>query len=318
MSALTYEVKDRQSPVAVWLSTTFPECKEIQSKFRIEAGPQQVTMPIGVAPGTQGAAIDFWLRMLVDPKPSLVLPLIGLLSGRAPCMSAGKELLAELAGGTRPRQLPSGGVELWMRPADFTDRGDEWWARVCYALALMVELRRTLSLENSRLMGLRERSRAADLLDLANDAEVTDLIAMRDLAREKLLPALPAGPVVTGMTFEGSADLHADADLIVGGMLVDFKANQGGKPRADGTRAASLARTDIDQLLGYTMMDYSNAYGLHSIAIYAVRFGYLATWPLADLGSRMSGEPLDLAGMRARFAHVLRDELPSYQARRGW
>jgi hypothetical protein len=57
------------------------------------------------------------------------------------------------------------------------------------------------------------------------------------------------------MTFDGSADLHADADLIVGGMLVDFKANQGGKPRADGTRAASLARTDIDQLLGYTLMD---------------------------------------------------------------
>jgi len=104
MSALTYEVKDRQSPVAAWLSTTFPECKEIQNKFRIEAGPQQVTMPIGVAPGTQGAAIDFWLRMLVDPKPSLVLPLIGLFSGRAPYMSAGKELLAELAGGTRPRQ----------------------------------------------------------------------------------------------------------------------------------------------------------------------------------------------------------------------
>lgn len=69
-------------------------------------------------------------------------------------MSAGKELLAELAGGTRPRQLPGGGVELWMQPADYTDRGDEWWPRVCYALALMVELRRTLSLENSRLMGL--------------------------------------------------------------------------------------------------------------------------------------------------------------------
>ena len=86
------------------------------------------------------------------------------------------------------------------------------------------------------------------------------------------------------MTFDGSADLHADADLIVGGMLVDFKANQGSKPRADGTRAASLARTDIDQLLGYTLMDYFNAYGLHSIAIYAVRFGYLATWPYRDDG----------------------------------
>lgn len=65
-------------------------------------------------------------------------------------------------------------------------------------------------------------------------------------------------------------------------------------------------------------MDYSNAYGLHSLAIYAVRFGYVASWPLAELGPRMSGKPLDLPELRARFAHVLRDELPAYLARRGW
>jgi hypothetical protein len=148
--------------------------------------------------------------------------------------------------------------------------------------------------DNSRLQRLDEGSRAADLLDLANAAEVADLIAMRNLARERLLPALPSGPVATGMTFDGSADLNADADLIAGGMLIDFKAGQGGKPRADGTRAASLGRTDIDQLLGYTLMDYSNSYGLHTVGVYAVRFGYLAAWPLAELGQRMGAKPIDL------------------------
>ncbi len=49
------------------------------------------------------------------------------------------------------------------------------------------------------------------------------------------------------MTFDGSHDLNA------AGMLVDFKANQGGKPRADGARAAALARSDLDQLLGYAL-----------------------------------------------------------------
>jgi hypothetical protein len=317
MSALTYEVKDRQSPVAAWLNATFPQFKEIQAEFRIGAGAQQVMMPVGVAPGTQGAAIDFWLRMLVDPQPSIALPLIGLLSGRAPCVSAGQELLAELGAGVRPRKLPDGEVEFRMRPAEFTDRGDEWWARVCYALALMVELYRAAMVDNSRLMRLDDRSRAADLLDLANDAEVADLIAMRALARERLLPALPAGPVTTGMTFDGSADLAADADLIAGGMLIDFKAGQGGKPRADGTRAASLGRTDIDQLLGYALMDYSNSFGLHSVGVYAVRFGYLAAWPLAELGPRMGGQPLDLAQLRTQFAQVLRTRLPIYQQRRG-
>ena len=42
--------------------------------------------------------------------------------------------------------------------------------------------------EHSRLMRLDERSRAADLLDLANDGEVADLIAMRDLAASDCCP----------------------------------------------------------------------------------------------------------------------------------
>lgn len=318
MSALTYEVKDRQSPVAAWLSATFPQHKEIQAQFRIAAGPQRIVMPAGVAPGTQGAAIDFWLRMLIDPQPSIALPLVGLLSGRAPCMRAGKELLSELASGESPQRTAAGGVELRMRPAGFADRDDQWWARVCYALALLVEVYRVGAVEHSRLMRLDERSRAVDLLDLANDAEVADLIAMRDLAREQLMPALPAGPVATGMTFDGSADLNADADLIAGGMLIDFKAGQGGKPRADGTRACSLGRTDLDQLLGYALMDYSDTFGLHTVGVYAVRFGYLAAWPLAELGQRMGGQPTGLADLRAQFAQILRTELPSYQRRRGW
>ncbi|WFE26177.1 hypothetical protein O7623_22905 [Solwaraspora sp. WMMD791] len=318
MSALTYEVKDRQSPVAAWLGATFPQYKEIQSEFRVAAGVQQVLMPAGVVPGTQGAAIDFWLRMLVDPLPSIALPLVGLLSGRAPCLRAGRELLRELAAGESPRKTANGAVELRMRPAGFADRGDEWWARVCYALALLVELYRAVSVEHSRLMRLDESSCAADLLALANEVEVADLVAMRDLAVERLLPGLPAGPVTTGMTFDGSADLAGDADLIAGGMLVDFKAGQGGKPRADGTRAASLARTDLDQLLGYALLDYSDRYGLHTVGVYAVRFGYLAAWPLAELGQRMAGRPVDLAALRAEFAGVLRDQLPPYQSRRGW
>lgn len=316
MSALTYEVKDRQSPVAAWLHATFPQHKDIQAEFRTGAGPQRVLMPAGVAPGTQGAAIDFWLRMLVDPQPSIALALLGLLSGRAPCVPAGKDLLRELAARQAPRRLSDGQVELRMRPAAFAGRGDQWWARVCYALALLVELYRAAAVEHSRLMSLHRRSRATDLLALATDAEVTDLITLRDLALERLLPALPAGEAATGITFDGSADLKADADLIVGGLLIDFKAGQGGKPRADGTRAATLERTDLDQLLGYTLMDYSDTYGLRMVGVYAVRFGYLRTWTIAELGERMAGRAVDLADLRAQFAQVLRTRLPPYHARR--
>jgi hypothetical protein len=174
-----------------------------------------------------------------------------------------------------------------------------------------VELYRASSVEHSRLTLLDRTSTVGDLLGLANDDEVADLIAMRDLARIGLLPALPAGPVFSGMTFDGSEDLNADADLITGGMLIDVKASQGRSPRADGTRAASLSRTDLDQLLGYALMDYSNTYALHSVAIYAARFGYLAAWPLSSLGEQLAGHPVDIPALRREFAQILKVDLPS-------
>src|SRR5439155_23659068 len=110
----------------------------------------------------------------------------------------------------------------------------------------------------------------------------------RDLARARLLPALPPGPVATGRRFDGSADLNADADIIAGGLLIDIKAGQGGKPRKDGTRVANLSRQELDQLIGYTLLDYSDAYQIHTVAIYAARFGYLATCPV---DARFTGLP---------------------------
>ncbi|MFB9854888.1 hypothetical protein ACFFMR_31360 [Micromonospora andamanensis] len=320
MSALTYEVKDAKSPVAVWLRTRFPQHKEIQTAFRIGAGPAQVLPLPAVASGTQGAAIDWWLRMLVDRAVSVDLPLAGLMSQRAPCVRAGLELLLELGGkeaAVEPTEGPDKQAQTVgrMEPARFAARPDEWWARVCYALALLVELSRAVSVENSRLMRLGVNSRAADLLALANDDEVADLVAMRDLARTNLLPALPSGPATTGMTFDGSADLSADADLIVSGVLVDFKASQGRRPRADGTRAAGLERSDIDQLLGYALMDYSDTFALHTVAIYAVRFGYYAAWPIADLCAQMAGHSVDFPALRKEFAEMLRVDLPPHLGR---
>ncbi|MFG1834099.1 hypothetical protein [Micromonospora chersina] len=155
--------------------------------------------------------------------------------------------------------------------------------------------------------------RAPDLLALPNDDEVANLIAMRDLAVERLLPALPSGPVSSGSTFEGSSDLNADADLIVGGVLVDFKSDQGSRPRQVGSRAATLARADLDQLLGHILLDYSDSFTLHTVAIYAMRFGHYTAWPLTDLCTRMAGRPVDLAVLRREFAHLVRAELPAFR-----
>lgn len=295
--------------MTLWLHAMFPHHKEVQSAFRVAAGPSRVLPAPEVASGTQGGAIDWWLRLMLDPAPSLALPLRGLVKRRElPCWDAGLSLLSGL------EVLNRAGKPQPMDPARFSHQPDEWWARVSYALALLVELFRVTpaGLERSRLMRLSSTSRAQDLLALANNGEVADLIAMRDLARTALLPVLPDGPVSSGMTFDGSADLNADADLIAGNVLVDFKASQGGSPRKDGTRAASLGRTDLDQLLGYALMDYSDTYQLHTVAIYAARFGHYAPWPLEQLGHQLAGHPIDLPSLRKEFAQVLKIQLPAY------
>ncbi|MEV1288747.1 hypothetical protein [Micromonospora sp. NPDC049679] len=280
----------------------------MQADYREAAGPARVLPSSAIALGTQGAAIDWWLRFLIDPAPSVGLAVAGLRSRRGPCRRAGLELLRDLGAGN-DEGTPRGRIH----PATFADRPDEWWARVSYALALLVELYRAPMVDGSRLMRLDPSSRAEDLLALANAEEVADLIAMRDLAVERLLPALPSGPVTTGTTFDGSADIHADADLIVGGMLVDFKAGQGGRPRADGSRAAVLRREDLDQLLGYVLLDYSDAFALRAVGVYAARFGHFMSWPLGELCARLAGRPIELAALRQEFAHVVRVDLPAHR-----
>lgn len=69
-SALTYEVKNRNSRMAQWLSAMFRRYKEIQMGFRVGAGLARVLPRRQVNNATQGAAIDGWLRMLVDPDVS--------------------------------------------------------------------------------------------------------------------------------------------------------------------------------------------------------------------------------------------------------
>ena len=296
MSSLTAEVQRADSPVGHWMRTTFPHLGPLRQRVRDTAGGLLVTPPEAVAPGTQGAAIDWWLRLLIDQRVSLELPIRGLWDRRAGFDGAGRELLAVLC----PRRPTI------LEPAAHAGRPDEWWARVCYALALLVERFRNPMITGSRLYTLRPGSTAADLLALANDDEVADLIAMRDLARTGLLPHLPTGAVHTGPTFDGSEYLGADADVVAAGVLIDFKAGSG-KPRRDGTRSLSIAGTDVYQLLGYALMDFSDRYALHAAGIYAVRFGYLAQWPLTELIRQATGRTdLGLLSLRQQFGDLLR------------
>ncbi|SNQ48576.1 hypothetical protein FRACA_260029 [Frankia canadensis] len=194
MSSLVGELRDTNSPVTRYLREAFPHHKPIQAAYRARAGTVRLVPPAGVAGGTQGAAIDWWLRFLVDPEPSLDLAVWSCLrAGPAGWARAGMQMLYALGGVDDSLTLHAVDPEVWR------DRPDRWMARLCYALALLVEpLRNPAALLGSRLMQLDEDAGPRELAALATADEVADLIAMRDLASETLLPALAGKPAESG------------------------------------------------------------------------------------------------------------------------
>jgi hypothetical protein len=74
---------------------------------------------------------------------------------------------------------------------------------------------------------------------------------------------LPRQAVTCGPVFTGSADIGgADADFILGGLLLDCKATI--TPR-------NLGAAEINQLAGYLLLDYDDEFGIRQVGLYLSR-----------------------------------------------
>ncbi|WP_433259779.1 hypothetical protein ACQPYK_49300 (plasmid) [Streptosporangium sp. CA-135522] len=100
----------------------------------------------------------------------------------------------------------------------------------------------------------------------------------------------------SGPTFDGSADVPADGDLIVEGALIDVKSTR---------NVYAFDLITIHQLLGYTLMDYSDRYRIDMVGVYLTRAAALITWPIEDYLTLLGIRHRDLAELRALFAHLL-------------
>jgi hypothetical protein len=127
---------------------------------------------------------------------------------------------------------------------------------------------------------------------------VEDIAEQVKLAEQPFEPfrQLPDGHRLCGPVFAGSSDLGgADADFIVGGLLIDCKAT---------TRPHTIHRSAVQQLAGYLLLDYDDTYGIDQVGLYLSRQGALITWRVPDflnaLGSRV---PLP------KLRTLLRDDL---------
>jgi hypothetical protein len=109
-------------------------------------------------------------------------------------------------------------------------------------------------------------------------------------------------PLHLGPTFVGSRDVGgADADVIAGRLLLEWKATLGPRRQSDSRRYCSLDLITLQQLLGYLLLDYQDEYAIDTLGLYAARYAYLVTWPAAELLGELAGGPVDLAQLRAGF-----------------
>ena len=75
-----------------------------------------------------------------------------------------------------------------------------------------------------------------------------------------------------GMSFAGSHLVGgADADLLVDGLLLDFKSTH---------KATTMGKADVYQLAGYALLDFDDEHHIDSVGIYWTRHGVTRTFTL--------------------------------------
>jgi hypothetical protein len=127
--------------------------------------------------------------------------------------------------------------------------------------------------------------------DMLAQLQASDASLLKEL-RDRTTPA----DCQPGPTFDGSAHVSADADLIAGGTLIDFKSTR---------RVHYFSQVTIQQLLGYVLMDYSDQYKIDTVGIHLTRAGALISWPLEDYLALLGARRRDLPELRAAFTKLL-------------
>jgi hypothetical protein len=131
-----------------------------------------------------------------------------------------------------------------------------------------------------------------DFLDSVPSDWVEDLALLAGLFLGAFAGRL-GEPAVLNLVFAQSAAVGgADADLIVGGTLLEIKTTI--NPRIDGAW--------IRQLLGYLLLDTQGEFAVTSLGLYLARQGRLIVWPLRESLEVIAGQPIDLARVREEFA----------------
>ncbi|WP_432189866.1 hypothetical protein [Streptomyces sp. Tue6028] len=286
--------------------------KALRDSYRAQHRSDRILLPppgVGTEAGTVGTAIDQRLRLAftaaapVDGASLIGIELTGQIGSRGAGLrmrSVGNELAVRLAETVHRLDLDNRAL-----PVDRGQDEEADLARMLIAAAWYQVLARTAigfaytplaaaALEDSDAFTLTR------LLQLPHNDLVADVTAQLHQAAHGPLEALRARTrpkdCVGGPTFAGS-QLTADADIVVDGLLFDFKSAR--RPLAE------MSQRTAWQLTGYLLLDAADQYRIDAVGLYLTRSGVLASWPVDDFLALLGACRRDLTELRGTFAELL-------------
>ncbi|WP_207931156.1 hypothetical protein [Streptomyces sp. 8K308] len=177
---------------------------------------------------------------------------------------------------------------------------EEDLGRLCFVAAFYKDIFRTGEVRRFSMLADATPTTSLDELTASVPVYAVDDIGRQMELAEGLFERFRAYPPparLCGPMFAGSQDLGgADADFILGGLLLDCKAT---------TRPRRLGTEEIYQLAGYLLLDYDDRFGINQVGSYLSRQGALVTWHVQEFLQRL-GASYPLSVLRARLRAHLR------------
>jgi hypothetical protein len=320
--SLKSQIASPTSPVSRFLSEHFPNVKAVASWGRPQLqgardhsiDPPPLIRDNYTVLGRNGQAIDYRLRYYFAETPwKDLIASRGVLSllGAVPVERRGAwtVLDSQLAAIVSARVAEIGPVGRRL-----SDEDERRLCQLCYVMTLLEEVWRVPDyIDKSPLLSIDPD--APDALDrlLKLDQElpvIDDLVRLSHAFFENQGLLLAHSTVHLNPTFAGSFDVGgADADLIVDECLIDIKTS---------VRAPGFPTKNTYQLLGYTLLDYPDVFGIRAVAIYFSRQARLVQWPLEEfLGLLGEHRVEDLPALRQEFKKALGSDRPTAFSRAG-
>ena len=309
--SLTSEISNPKSPVGAFFRRKFPNTRAVVIECNRSLRQAETIRPPEEMPSqefrTLGTAIDYRLRYYFAVTPSQNLVAWG---GAQKVNDRWSDVYSVRAGGPLfgdSPKLPAEIVEGFFRNLDVTltnlqpvgrkldTDAESLLNRYCVGLALFEQCFRALPLPSWQLFS-SDVSSPDDLLQFALPHWIDDLCAMSELFYDQMGGRFTEDAILNP-TFDGSIYVGgADADIILDSCLIDFKT----------TINAKIEGSGLYQLLGYSLLDFSDRYGIKRVALYLPRQGRFLTWQLQDLIQRLSASaPAPVEQLRSELSEVV-------------